>query len=419
MASTSSDTGLVIHSYPNNPRVFKAQIAANYNGTSVSVSEVEMGVTNKTKEFLAKNPNGKVPLLETPEGSVWESNAIARYCARLNGDKHKLMGANNYEASLVDQWIEWTRGEVDLPASAWLYPIFGLIANNEAATKAAKGDIRKSLKVLDDHLQKHQFLVADRFTMADIVVSMSLAPLYKMVLDPGFRKFVPNTNRWFELVVNQPKVKEIIGDFEWCKKMAQAPKPVEGKAASSSNAQPKKQNNKKPAQNKPAQQPQKKKDPFDDCPPCKFDFHAWKTTYTNEDYRKTALPYFWSKFEPDSMSVWFANYKYNDEQKVPFMASNLVNGFCQRVPTKVSRGAFGDFLIFQNEEAGHLEICGAFLFRGHEIPEMFKENPDFTAYDWAKVDLSDPEQKEWLEDLWGWDGKLRGKKFTDQGAIYK
>lgn len=43
-----------------------------------------MGVDNKTPSFLAMNPNGKVPTLSTPEGAIWESNAIARYVARLN-----------------------------------------------------------------------------------------------------------------------------------------------------------------------------------------------------------------------------------------------------------------------------------------------------------------------------------------------
>ena len=36
-------------------------------------------VTNKTPEFLKKNPNGEVPLMETPDGPIYESNAIAKY----------------------------------------------------------------------------------------------------------------------------------------------------------------------------------------------------------------------------------------------------------------------------------------------------------------------------------------------------
>lgn len=38
-----------------------------------------MGTDNKTPEYLKKNPLGKVPVLDTPQGAIWESNAIARY----------------------------------------------------------------------------------------------------------------------------------------------------------------------------------------------------------------------------------------------------------------------------------------------------------------------------------------------------
>src|SRR5918994_1926324 len=40
---------------------------------------------NRTPEFLALNPNGKVPVLETDAGSLWEANAIMCYLARLAG----------------------------------------------------------------------------------------------------------------------------------------------------------------------------------------------------------------------------------------------------------------------------------------------------------------------------------------------
>ena len=38
----------------------------------------------------------------------------------------------------VDQWLEWSILDIDLPAAAWLYPIKGIIQNNPAATTKAK-----------------------------------------------------------------------------------------------------------------------------------------------------------------------------------------------------------------------------------------------------------------------------------------
>ena len=57
----------------------------------------------KEKEFLAKNPTGKLPVLETIDGYIYESNAIIRYIYRLNPDCG-LYGENYLEATLIDQW---------------------------------------------------------------------------------------------------------------------------------------------------------------------------------------------------------------------------------------------------------------------------------------------------------------------------
>eukprot|EP01051_Picozoa_sp_SAG22_P001662 SAG22_NODE_68_length_22846_cov_32.458258_5_plen_146_part_00 len=73
---------LTLYTYPGNPRANKALIAAQYNGVEVKIpADFVMGESNKTPEFLALNPLGKVPCLETAEGALFESNAIARYGA--------------------------------------------------------------------------------------------------------------------------------------------------------------------------------------------------------------------------------------------------------------------------------------------------------------------------------------------------
>ena len=62
-------------------------------------------------------------MLETPEGSLFESNAIARYIARLAPSN--LLGSSAFEAGQVDMWIDWSTNEVDGPLSSWIYPLFG------------------------------------------------------------------------------------------------------------------------------------------------------------------------------------------------------------------------------------------------------------------------------------------------------
>ena len=216
-----------IWTYPQNPRAFKGMIAAKYNGVDVAEVAVEMGKTNKTPEFLKMNPLGKVPVLETPEGAVWESNAIARYCARLNDNKAKLFGRSAIEEAQVEQWLDWVRGEVEVPGAVWLYPIFGIIEENPQATKLAIEDVKKAMDTLDQHLKTRTFLVGHRLTLADIVVSQTLTPFYKMVFDAGFRKKYTNVNRWFNTCVNQKTFIEVAGEVALCQKaqVAKAPAP--------------------------------------------------------------------------------------------------------------------------------------------------------------------------------------------------
>lgn len=61
--------------------MWKAQIAGNFTGLQIEAPAFQIGVDNKTPEFAAKFPLQKVPALETPEGPLFESNAIARYGA--------------------------------------------------------------------------------------------------------------------------------------------------------------------------------------------------------------------------------------------------------------------------------------------------------------------------------------------------
>ncbi|PON48744.1 S-crystallin [Parasponia andersonii] len=55
-------------------------VPISYAGVKIEVAaNFELGVTNKTPEFLKMNPIGKIPVLETPDDPIFESIAISRY----------------------------------------------------------------------------------------------------------------------------------------------------------------------------------------------------------------------------------------------------------------------------------------------------------------------------------------------------
>ncbi len=81
-----------------------------------------------------------------------------------------------------------------------------------------KEDLKKTLAALNDYLLPRTFLVGERVTLADIVVSTNLLHLYEQYLDEKNRKSYPNVNRWFSTCVNQTQFKTILGDVQMCQK---------------------------------------------------------------------------------------------------------------------------------------------------------------------------------------------------------
>jgi len=411
----------------SNPQLWRILIAAKYNNVTI---ESTVGVQANSKEALAKSPLGKVPILETKEGTITEANAIARYVARST--KGHLYGANDFEAGVVDQFIDYASNDIELPGSVWVYPILGLISNNAVATQKAKGDVRKALDYLNKHLLNKTYLVGERITLADIVVSTSLYYLYQRVLDNGFRKPFINTNRWYLTCMNQPEFKAVVGEVKLCDKMEVAPEVAE----SAKEEKPKKvekPKEEKPKQEKPKKEEKpkdeaededeyadkevKKPNPLDSLPPSKMNMDEWKRTYSNKETRPVALPWLWENFDKEGYSIWLCDYKYNNELEKTFMTCNLIGGWFQRLD-KLRKYGFGSVCIFGQDPT--LEISGCWLFRGAEPPQEMKETDDFEHFNWRKAEISDSTQKELVQDFFAWDGTFGGAhKEFNQGKIFK
>jgi len=413
-----------LYTHESNPRTQKVLIAAKYAGITV---EVVTNVDTKSADFLKKNPTGKVPVLETDKGTISESNAIARYIAREG--KPEFYGKSNIETAQVDQWVDFAASEIELAAYAWIFPIQGIIPNNMQATKKAQEDIKKVLSILDNYLLTRTYLVGNYVTLADVAVATALLPLYQLVLDPTFRKEFVNTNRWFVTIVNQPEVKAVLGEVKLSEKAAvavAAAKEKKEKPAKEVKPQQPKQEKKveKKVEEKPAdeeeeedyeQEDKGKKNPLDLLPKSSFVMDEWKRMYSNNDTRTVAAPWFWEHLDKEGYSLWWCEYKYNDELTKVFMTSNLIGGFFQRLE-KLHKYAFGSMIIFGDEP--QLSVAGVWLFRGLEIPEDMKACDDTEHYTWKRVDTNSEAEKKLVEDYFAWEGALGGKKFT-AGKVFK
>ncbi|XP_076273118.1 elongation factor 1-gamma [Rhynchophorus ferrugineus] len=421
-----------LYTYPDNFRAAKALIAAQYSKADVKVaSNFVFGETNNTKEFRQKFPGGKVPAFEGTDGKLLQdSNAIAYYVAN-----QQLRGQNEFDKAQILQWIGFAEGEV-LPAGcAWVFPILGIIPNIPSAQEAfkrAKEDMKSALNILNSHLLTRTYLVGERISLADIVVACNLLNPYKFVLDPDYRKPFGNVNRWFQTVVNQPQFKAVLGDVTLCSQTAQVTGTPgsEGKKKKDEKKQEKKEKAKKETPKKepePAEEldaadaalalEPKSKDPFESLPKGTFNFDDFKRCYSNEDEAKS-IPYFWEKFDPENYSIWYGEYKYNEELSKVFMSCNLITGMFQRLD-KMRKQAFASVCLFG--EDNNSTISGVWVWRGQEL--AFTLSPDwqidYEVYDWKKLDPSSEETKKLVQQYFSWSGADKeGRKFN-QGKIFK
>jgi elongation factor 1-gamma len=404
-------TSYKIYTYPNNPRVHKSLIAAKYAGVQIETPAFNFPQDLSSKEFLAKNPLGKVPVLETPQGSIFESNAILRYVARKDKREHGLYGANDYESGLVDQWIDFSVNEVELPLNVWIYPVLGWMQFDHDATEKAKQDVQKALNVLNQHLLSHTYLVGESITIADIALALTLLRGYTTLFDTKFRKPYQNVNRWFTTCVSQPEWHAYIGTVELAKEMKVA-KPAEKKAEA-----PKKEE-KKPAPKKEAaseadeeeeeHEPPRKANPLDALPPSKLNLDEWKRFYSNaEDTKTIAMPWFWERLD-DGYSLWHGEYKYAADLLKLLNTNNLAGGMIQRLD-RVRKYGFASIIIFGDEPPVGLEIGCVFLLRGQVIPPELTEVDDYELFEWKKLDPTSVVDKALVADYWAWSGDFGGR----------
>ncbi|XP_050272900.1 elongation factor 1-gamma-like [Quercus robur] len=397
---------LIFHAGKKNKNSYKTLIAAEYSGVKVELApNFEMGVSNKTPEFLKMNPIGKIPVLETPDGPIFESNAIARYVTRLKAD-NPLYGSSLIDYAHIEQWIDFASLEIDAHLLSWYRPRMGRAVYLPPAEEQAITSLKRALDALNAHLASNTFLVGHSVTLADIITTCNLYMGFTHLMTQSFTSEFPHVERYFWTMVNQPNFKKILGEVKQAESVIPiAKKPSQPKESAKPKPKPKDEPKKEAKKEEPAKpKPEageeeeapkpKPKNPLDMLPPSKMVLDDWKRLYSNTktNFREVAIKGFWDMYDPEGYSLWFCDYKYNDENTVSFVTLNKVGGFLQRMDL-ARKYAFGKMLVIGSEPP--FKVKGLWLFRGQEIPQfVLDECYDMELYEWKKVDITDEEQKE-------------------------
>ena len=153
--------------------------AATPNGHKVSIALEELALPytlkvidltageQRTPTFLAINPNGRIPAIidrEADDFAVFESGACLIYLAEKTG---RLMPTDVKGRSRVLQWLMFQMGGIG-PMMGQANVFFRYFPEKiPAAIDRYQGECRRLFRVLDGHLQHHEFLAGD-YSIADI-----------------------------------------------------------------------------------------------------------------------------------------------------------------------------------------------------------------------------------------------------------
>lgn len=131
-------------------------------------TDILAGAT-RTPEYLARNPNGRVPLLEVSRGKyLAESNAMLCYLAQGTA----LWPEDAYQRAKVLEWMFFEQYSHEPYIATVRFWVKYLGKGDEWATKIAEARTKgyAALSVMDTQLQRTPFLAGQEFSIADIAL---------------------------------------------------------------------------------------------------------------------------------------------------------------------------------------------------------------------------------------------------------
>lgn len=181
---------------------YKIQLACAELGIDYRWKEVDiLAGETRTPEFLAMNPNGKIPVAAIGDGRyLAESNAILCWLA----DGSPLAGATRFEKALVLQWMffEQYSHEPNIATSRFIVRYLGNPPERRSALEEKRQAGYRALEVMEGRLATAPFFAGEDFTLADIALFA-----YTHVADEGGFDLAPYRSvlAWLERVRSGPR----------------------------------------------------------------------------------------------------------------------------------------------------------------------------------------------------------------------
>jgi len=180
-------------------RAFRALWMAEELGLDYDHVPIEIGPAGARKpEYLAINPNGRLPAIEDDGFRLWESLAITLYLAKKHGQLYPTTLESEARAW---QWSLWAVQEVDRGVNIWSLHAVRLPPQERDPQRRAEAlkVLQAPFKVLEGALAGRPYLLGEEFTVADLNVAAVISRAVDMDLSA-----TPRLARWLERCLERP-----------------------------------------------------------------------------------------------------------------------------------------------------------------------------------------------------------------------
>lgn len=173
----------------------------------VPYEKVKLDLTagdQRKPEYLALNPNGKVPLLVDDGTPIFESVAILIHLAEKFGVEKGLYPASGSDRATALKWLAWGSVTMIDAATRLLRNTsdrFPAEEKTAAGAESAKKDLAACFEILEKELEGKEYLVGSSFTFADLAIAAYGAFLARLGFDFNPYK---NVNAWIARCMTRP-----------------------------------------------------------------------------------------------------------------------------------------------------------------------------------------------------------------------
>jgi glutathione S-transferase len=173
----------------------------------LSYQRVDAGMAfgrNRDPDYLAMNPNGRVPTLVDGDFVLWESNSIMRYLVLAYAEGSPIYPEAPKRRASVDRWLDWslsTLQPVDRPVF-WALVRTPIDERDMVAIQKDADAEAVVWRIADAQLATRRFIEGDDFTIADIALGAYARRWFGV--EGVTKPRLANLERWFAEFASRP-----------------------------------------------------------------------------------------------------------------------------------------------------------------------------------------------------------------------